>query len=220
MFGLGFGEIIFIFFVIILLFGPQKLPQIARSIGEMLFQLKKQIDSWRQDMPAMGLDLSQEKSQQSSQQTQSSKVVPMFKSVLQTVQAQDVMTKHVITVKVNEDFSAVSEKMSLHDIRHLPVVDDGGHLVGLITQRDLYKIHSPRRLEDGSWFYDKDSLNGFLLSKVMLRDVITVKRETPLVNIVQLMIQRKIGCLLVVDNDNIPQGIVTRDDILGFMLRA
>ncbi len=91
-----------------------------------------------------------------------------IKRFLLDTKIREVMVSPVITVKETDDFVLVQEKITLYDVRHLPVVNETGNLVGLITQRDLYQIHSPRRLEDGSWFYDKEALNQFLLSRVML----------------------------------------------------
>src|SRR5271165_3870738 len=91
-----------------------------------------------------------------------------IKQFLQSTKIRDVMISPVITVKETDDFALVQEKIALYDVRHLPVVDETGSVVGLISQRDLYQIHSPRRLEDGSWYYDKEALNQFLLSKIMI----------------------------------------------------
>ena len=142
----------------------------------------------------------------------------MLKEKLKAIQVRDVMSNKVITVKESDDFALVNEKMDLYDIRHLPVVDDKGNLVGLITQRDLYKIHSPRRLEDGSWFYDKDALNGFILSAVMLRNVLTISPEASLYQAVDNMVNLKVGCLIVINAFKKPVGIITRVDVLKFFL--
>src|SRR5271170_3818002 len=91
-----------------------------------------------------------------------------IKQFLMDTRIREVMVSPVITVKETDDFALVQEKIALYDVRHLPVVNETGSIVGLISQRDLYQIHSPRRLEDGSWYYDKEALNLFLLKKVMV----------------------------------------------------
>ncbi len=52
----------------------------------------------------------------------------------------DVMTKNPVTISEDETLSKAVEIMSLHKIRHLPVVDKDGKLVGIITARDVVDI--------------------------------------------------------------------------------
>lgn len=141
----------------------------------------------------------------------------MISKILQNLQVRDVMTSKVIVVQDTNDFSLVTEKMDTYGIRHLPIVDSLGKLVGIITQRHLYKLHSPRKLEDGSWYYDKDALNGFILSKVMIRQVKTLAPEATLFQAVSLMVDNKIGCIVIVDHNQIPVGILTRDDVFKLL---
>ena len=142
----------------------------------------------------------------------------MFKENLDKVLIADVMAKHVVTVQDSDDFQVVQDKFATFDIRHLPVVEQRGVLVGLVTQRDLYKIHSPRKLEDGSWFYDKDALDGFILKNVMLKDPFTLKPENTLREAMEAMARLKIGCIIIVDQVGKPAGILTRVDVLKFFL--
>ncbi len=137
---------------------------------------------------------------------------------LKKTKIKDVMASPAITVNENDDFSKVHEKFELYDIRHLPVVRDGGALVGLITQRELFKIHSPRKLEDGRWFYDKDLLNSFILKNVMFKDIFTLKVEDSLYPAVEYMVSHKFGCIPIVDEHGFVKGIITRDDVLKFLL--
>jgi len=140
-----------------------------------------------------------------------------IKQFLLDTKVQEVMASPVITVKETDDFALVQEKIALYDVRHLPVVNETGSLVGIITQRDLYQIHSPRRLEDGSWYYDREALSQFLLNKVMLRDPYTLKRSNCLYEAMDAMVRFKFGCIPVVDDHKKPCGILTRDTILKFL---
>ena len=142
----------------------------------------------------------------------------MIHELLKKTLLKSVMTSPTITVVVSDDFSTVKEKFELYGIRHLPVVNQTGMLVGLITQRDLYKIHSPRKLEDGSWYYDKDLLDGFILDKVMLKNVFTLRPENTLEDAVKAMFESKFGCIPIIDEYNYPVGIITKKNILKFLL--
>ena len=141
-----------------------------------------------------------------------------IRALLRSTPLSKIMIKPVMTVHENDEFHIVQEKMAAHDIRHLPVVNDAGVLVGIITERYLYKIHSPRKLEDGSWYYDKQALDGFILKNVMIQDPFTLTPQNTLEEAVQAMSQFKFGCTIIVDEYRVPCGIVTRKDILKFLL--
>ena len=140
-----------------------------------------------------------------------------IKKFLMDTKIQDVMDSPVITVNENDDFALVQEKIALYDVRHLPVLDETGSVIGLISQRDLYQIHSPRRLDDGSWFYDKAALNQFLLKNVMVSKPFTLKPENSLFEAIDATRRFKFGCIPIVDDYRKPCGILTRDTILKYL---
>ena len=131
---------------------------------------------------------------------------------------REVMVSPVITVKETDDFTLVQEKIALYDVRHLPVVDETGSITGIITQRDLYQIHSPRRLDDGSWYYDKAALSQFLLKNVMVPKPFTLKPGNSLFEAIEATVLHKFGCIPIVDDYRKPCGILTRDTILKFLI--
>ena len=141
-----------------------------------------------------------------------------IKQFLLDTKISTVMASPVITVKETDDFALVQEKIALYDVRHLPVTNDAGVIVGLITQRDLYQIHSPVRLEDGSWYYDKEALHQFLLMKVMTPKPFTLKPDNFLYEAIEATVLHKFGCIPIVDDYKHPCGILTRDTILKFLI--
>src|SRR3989338_9184698 len=82
-----------------------------------------------------------------------------IKVLLKEIKLKEIMTSEIVTVKVDAAFSEVAEKLTNHGFRHLPIIDEDKKLVGLISERDLFKIQPPHKLEDGTWFYDKDMLD-------------------------------------------------------------
>ena len=142
----------------------------------------------------------------------------MIQELLSSIKLKDVMTSPVITVPDWEDFHVIQDKFETYDIRHLPVVDDAGRLVGLISQRHLYKICSPHRLDNGGWHYDKDMLDSFILKRVMAQEPYVLKPHNTLNEAIKDMVKFKFGCIPIVDDFNRPVGIVTRDSILSFIL--
>ena len=57
MFGLGFGEVLVILVIALLVFGPDKLPEVARTLGKSMAELRRAMDDIRHEMQAPRLDL-------------------------------------------------------------------------------------------------------------------------------------------------------------------
>ena len=121
---------------------------------------------------------------------------------------RDVMTFEVATLKRNDKLSIADDVMQLGRIRHLPVLDDDGfEVAGIVSQRDL--LHGALARCIGYGEYARNKLYGQLLVKeVMTTDVVSVTPETSLEDAARLMVERKLGCLVVVDNDRL-EGILT-----------
>ena len=143
-----------------------------------------------------------------------------FKQMFQAIKIREVMVSPVITLNETDDFVMVHEKLSLHGFRHLPVINDFGCLVGIITQRDLFQIHSPHRLDNGTWYYDKESLSKFLLKRVMVSDPYSLNPGNSLYEAIDAMVRFKYGCIPIVDENNKPCGILTRHSVLKFLIAA
>ena len=139
--------------------------------------------------------------------------------LLRTMKVKEVMTAKVISIRVDTPFSEVPKRFNQFNIRHLPVVDNQNKLVGLMTQRDLYKLHSPRKLEDGSWYYDEDELNAYILEETMIRNPLAMHPEDCVGDAILAMVRTKYGCILIVDNDQVLVGVLTRFDILKMAAR-
>ena len=137
-----------------------------------------------------------------------------IKVLLQKVKVQEIMTTPVFSVRVDSPFSKVEQMFREHRIRHLPVVDDKNNLSGLITQRDLYRIISPRKLEDGTWYYDKEMLDEVILGQVMNSSPSVCHPEDSVGQAAVTMVLGKYGCLPVVGKDGKLCGIITQMDIL------
>ena len=131
-----------------------------------------------------------------------------------TTPISQIMVTKVITINMNDQFSKVEELLRLHGIRHLPVVDDHNVMRGIITQRDLYRIISPMRNEEGSSFYNKDILNEYILKYVMTKEVVTLSPQETLGAVISLMVKTKYGCIPVLDAEKHLLGIVTQVDVL------
>ncbi len=138
--------------------------------------------------------------------------------MIKDVPVSQIMVSPVITAHVNAPFSDVEEKLRRKGIRHLPIVDDAGRVLGLITQRDLFRILSPHIVEAGIQ-YDQAALNAFVLKRVMTPKPMTLRPEDPLSKLVEMMIRNKYGCCPIVNEIGILTGIVTEIDVLKYLAK-
>jgi len=122
------------------------------------------------------------------------------------------MSRDLITLELDDDLSkakAIFDSTSIHHI----LVTDNGPLVGIITDRDVYKHLSPTI--GTSKETPKDI---FLLQKkihlIMSRKLTTINQEFTLNESVVLLHDQHVSCLPVVDDKGHPVGIITWRDIL------
>lgn len=122
---------------------------------------------------------------------------------------QDVMQHPVQTIAPDATLSAAYRLMQERAIRHLPVVEEG-HLVGIVTDRDLRLATSALHPHP----FPPDAQ----IHSVMQRHVITATPLDPVEEAARLMRMRRIGCLPVLDGGELV-GIVTVTDLLEALLR-
>ena len=124
----------------------------------------------------------------------------------------DLMSREVATLKRNDQLSIADDVMRLGQVRHLPVLGDDDELTGVISQRDLLHGSLARVLGYGSAGRAK-LLNTVLVKEAMTSDPISVSPSTPISEAAGIMIEKKIGCLPVLDGDSLV-GIVTESDFV------
>ena len=116
-----------------------------------------------------------------------------------------------LTLSVTDNLDIAEDLMRLGRIRHLPVVDDTG-LVGIVTQRDLLhaavsSLLEADRASERAW------LRNIRVITVMTSRVFTIPPWVPLQTAVEIMLEKKIGCLPVVDDGKLV-GLLTETDCL------
>jgi CBS domain-containing protein len=122
------------------------------------------------------------------------------------------MSRDVVTLERNDKLLVADDLMRLGRIRHLPVVDENGKLAGIVSQRDLFHSGLIRALGYGS-HAQRQALDMVVVKEAMRGDVVTTTPETPLADAANLMLDRKIGCLVVLEHDQIV-GILTESDFV------
>ncbi|HZR79598.1 MAG TPA: CBS domain-containing protein [Candidatus Binatia bacterium] len=126
---------------------------------------------------------------------------------------RDLMTTNVKTLGRNDTLGVADDLMSSNDIRHAPVLDADGELCGILSQRDLFRGAFARALGYGGTAQKKlrDSL---LVKEIMTTDVVTVRPQESLSTAARIMLEKKIGCLPVVDGGGRLIGILSESDFL------
>ena len=131
---------------------------------------------------------------------------------------RDLMSALVRTLKRNDELLLADTVMRDERIRHLPILDEDGRLVGILSQRDLFLNALVRALGHGSVARDR-ALGSIEVKQVMTEDVVTTTPETPIAAAAQIMADRKIGCLPVIENDALV-GILSESDIVSAVGRG
>ena len=129
----------------------------------------------------------------------------------------DVMTQEVTTLKQNDQLSLANDIMQLGRVRHLPVLEDERPPGRNLSQRDLFRGALAHALGYGQHAQRK-MLDSLLVKEVMSSDVITTGPDTPLVEAARVLLERKIGCLPVVEGGQLV-GILTEADFVAIFAR-
>ena len=128
----------------------------------------------------------------------------------------EVMTRDVVSVDENDKLANLLDSMEVMRFRHLPVTDEG-RLIGLLTERDVLALSAsnllPKAREQDRFLKER-----FLVRDVMVTDLTTVVDKTPLPEAAKLMLEKRLGCLPVVDGNNQLIGILTASDFVALAL--
>src|SRR5262245_695728 len=130
-----------------------------------------------------------------------------------SMRVPDLMTATVHTVSPATSLGDAWGLMRRHRIRHLPVVDDVGRLVGLVTHRDLLGA-APSAVGEPDESVRLRRLGWLSAHEVMETHIVATAPEEPAASAGQRMLAAKIGCLPVVDDTGRLSGIVTEEDFL------
>jgi acetoin utilization protein AcuB len=112
------------------------------------------------------------------------------------------MTPDPRTIGRDQTLSAAHEEMRAIGARHLPVLD-GGKVVGIVSQRDLFFVETLRDVDP----------NKVRVEDAMSSDVYVVPPERPIGEVAARMVEKKYGCALVVRGGHLV-GIFTTNDAL------
>ncbi len=132
------------------------------------------------------------------------------------VRVADWMTEEVLAVETFDSIALARQLMAKHRVNQLPVLDND-HLVGIVTDRDIRDAYPTSMMINRGQEIDRFAAK-VTVEEVMTHDIFVVRPETSLATAVGLLRRHRIGSLPVVQNKALV-GIITRSDILDFVLR-
>lgn len=129
------------------------------------------------------------------------------------------MTSAVITITPDRSMMKASKLMKDNNIHRLPVVDENGVLVGIITDHDV-KEASPSKattLDMHELYY---LLSEIKAKDIMTKTVITVRKGDTIEKAAAIMMEKNIGGLPVVDDNRKVEGIITDKDVFKALIQT
>jgi CBS domain-containing protein len=138
------------------------------------------------------------------------------------MKVKEVMSKKVVKVKITDSLEQIAKILFEHQISGVLVINKQGKLVGIISEKDIYRMMYPTYDEfqdHPEIFLDHEEMEDKLLhirhvtaEKIMREEVLTVSPEDPVLRAGAIMLARNINRLPVVEEGKIV-GIVSRRDI-------
>lgn len=129
---------------------------------------------------------------------------------------REIMSQPAITIAWDRSILAASGLMESNNIRRLPVVDEDGLLIGIVSLGDVREAMSVYQTANP---YAPDSDDILLaVDEIMTTPAITVGPDARLLDVVRLMLEHKIGGVPVVDEAGHPAGMVTESDLFRLMI--
>ena len=117
--------------------------------------------------------------------------------------ASDLMTTNVVAARESTSGTEISTRLLIGEFNGVPVIDENIRVVGIVTAADIL-----RAVRGGK------NLDSLRATDLMTKEPIVVKRDTPIDGIIDIMLQKVIVLVPVVDGDNKLIGVVARLDIL------
>lgn len=130
---------------------------------------------------------------------------------------KDWMTPDPITIPSTTTLPEAHHLMEKHNVRRLPVVDDG-ELKGIVTRGDI-RGAQPSEATSLSIFEIHYLLSRLTIDKIMTTDVITVASSDPISKAARLMYEHKVAGLPVVDGERVV-GIITESDVFRMIVQT
>jgi acetoin utilization protein AcuB len=129
---------------------------------------------------------------------------------------EDLMSKNVITVHIDDRLVKVKELFEKNSFHHLMVINDKGELAAVISDRDYTKAIHPNIDKPSATVKDLATLNK-RVHQIVKREAVVIPEHASLKAVIQIFYENKISCLPVVDGNKRPVGVISWRDILKWL---
>jgi len=121
------------------------------------------------------------------------------------MKAYDIMSTDIEAAKENATISEVGTRLILRSINGIPIIDDDGKVIGILTIIDILRA-----------IRDNKNIDGLKAGDIMTRDPIVINQKTDMMDMIDIMDKKGIEMIPVVDeeSDNRIIGVVSRKDII------
>ncbi len=135
----------------------------------------------------------------------------------------DFMTENVITTTPGETLKDAARKMITARVSGLPVVDEGNHVIGIITEADFLEREAERDRTPGlldALFHRRDAIvEAEIVGEVMTERPVLIHQDSSLAAAARSMAKHGVKRLPVVDADGVLLGVISRADIVNAFAR-
>ncbi len=127
----------------------------------------------------------------------------------------ETMRTDLVTVNPTTKLSDASQLMSDKKIRHLPVIDEDGTLLGIVTDRDMRDAMPSSLLDKVDYEKTMTKILGHTVEDIMTRDPFTISGYFTIQDTLMVIQKKKVGALPVVDEEGKLTGIMSTRDLLS-----
>lgn len=124
------------------------------------------------------------------------------------------MTRKVITVDPDDGIFKAQELMAANRIRHLPVIQPDGRLIGIVTDRDIRSALPYKFFKEFPSEEEKKNFPELKINNIMTKDPITISPTYTIQDALVRIQDARVGALPVVDENGILRGIISVRDLL------
>ncbi|HQU59256.1 MAG: CBS domain-containing protein [Phaeodactylibacter sp.] len=128
---------------------------------------------------------------------------------------RDIMTTKLVTVTPDRPAKAIQEIFGKNDFHHIPVVEKGERLIGIISKEDLFKVVSVLSLQNPENNHTERELNRLNAADIMTKYPISLDPDDTIGLAADIFLANKFHALPIVEDDKLV-GLITTHDLLKF----
>lgn len=128
-----------------------------------------------------------------------------------------IMTRDLITLKVDDDLFRAEKLFKEHKIRHIPVVDNKKHILGILSLTDLNRISFLDSYDEDEVKVDNAIYEMLCIEQLMVKNPVIVSSNITIKEAAEILAKNEFHALPVVDN-TILVGIVTTTNLLLYLI--